>query len=242
MSDYSQVHLAGLALPLTAATDNSLLQDADPALYWFTQWCKGVIQIHCGPRWDAEVTRTGLPALVGSVVKSTAAIDPVPYWQQANYPLPLLAVYRVGSRFSSATMTWTRRGALWELDYVLPPLSASQLERLSPFRAAIEAALYDRTTHDADPNVLDGQRLSDLMQTESIRVLDTETAYTVLQVAQRTPGTTVEHTLFPLLHMKFEVAERRLPDTYPSITGVDTTVSTPGGLTIAQVENNFPWP
>ncbi len=241
MADYAQVHLAGLALPLTASTDNALLRDADPALFWFTQWCRGVIEVHFGPRWNAEVTNLGQAALVGKIVSATLPYDPVPYWQQASYPLPLLAVYRTGSKFNDATATWIRRVGIWELDYILPPLSPSQFERLSPIRTGIEAAIYDRINHDADPFVLDGQRLADLMQTESIKLLDSDASHAWLQVAERTPGTQTEQTLFQILHMRFEVAERRLPDTYPAITGVDTTVVNEQGTEIAAIQSDLEW-
>lgn len=239
MADYETVRLAGLTTPLTASTSNSLLQDADPALYWFTQWCEGVLQEHLGDRWDSEVTAMGQASLSGYIVRSTVPYDPVPHFHEAEFPLPLLAIYRVGSNFNDATTTWIRRVSTWGLDYVLPPLSAAQLERLSPIRSAIEAVLYDRINHDADPAVLSGARLATLMQTESIKVLESSNSHSYLQVASRSPGVSSEATLFPLLSMRFEVAERQMPYTsYEEWEGADISVQTPDELEVAAAEVN----
>lgn len=245
MTDYAAFRLGGLTSPVTTAGSNTLLQDADPALYWFLQWCKGVIDTHVGPRWDAEVAAAGL-ALQGKIVQQTIPYDPIPLFQEAQFALPLLAVHRLESDFKEATAAWIRRSSIWCLDYVLPPLTPAQLERLWPATAAIEAALFDRINQDGDPAVLSGQRLKDLMQTEYIKPLQARPSRgwiksNATQSAQSTA--TQSQMLFPALYMRFEVAERTMPVTYPAITGMDINTSVSNGSTsvdIADASKNNP--
>lgn len=225
MTDYAGFHLGALASPLTQSTANSPLQDADPALYWFTQWTMGVIQTHCGSRWNEEMILLGQPTLVGKIVQSTVPYDPVPLFQDAQWKLPLLAIYRVGSDFNDASVNWIRRIGTWHLEYILPPLTPAQLERVWPITASIEAAVYDRVNQDYDPAVLSGQTLKSLMGSEYIKLLEAKPSRDWLQTNARKASGTSNPMLFPLLHMRFEVAERKMPDTYEAWTGVDGNVS-----------------
>lgn len=238
MPDYGSFRLGGLTSPLELSGSNTLLRDADPALYWFTEWCRGVIQAHCGARWDTEVAEAGLSDLNGRIVRATIPYDPVPHFQLAQYQLPILAIYRTESDFNDATTTWIRRVGIWELDYILPPLGPSQLERLHPMLSVIEAVLYDRINQDFDPLVLSGQRLKDLMGTEYIKLLAARPSRDWLKTTSSQAGGT-NSVLFPLLHMRLEVAERKMPDTYPAWTGVDGTTDV-GTVTVAEWKKDNP--
>lgn len=235
MTDYASFLLGGFSSPVTASTTNTLLQDADPALYWFTQWCAATVQQHVGSRWDAECAAIGLTSLSGNIVKATLPYDPVPMFQFAQYAFPLLAIYRTESDFSDRTAVWIHRVGTFDLDYILPPLSPAQYERIYPVLSAIEAILYDRINQDFDPNVLSGQKLKDLMATEYIKLLHSRPSRDWLKTNPAQGQGASSPVLFPTLHMRFEIAERKMPDTYEAMAGVDGVTKVSDGTTSVDI-------
>lgn len=229
MADYGTFQWGAVQYPLTSSTSRSALEDADPALFEATGFFEGVLAIHLGARWDAEVTAIGLPELAGSIVASTSPYDPVPVFQQAQFQFPLLALYRIDGSFGARTVDRAHEVSRWGLDWVLPPLTPAQLERLYPFLHSASRVLNDRTDYGYDPDYEAGRKVWDIGGVERIGFVKHQ--FTWLQ--NRGPGMTgaaaALNTAFPCLHMELEVAERRMlsGDPTPGNTSTPLALFTP---------------
>lgn len=141
-------YYGGVNFPLTASTANSLLRDADPAVYYALEFFAQVITTHIGPRLLAEVAIAGASDITAAVAESMP-IDPAQFLTEEHFKFPLLALHREGSSFKYLTK---RRQAIHKLklSYVLPPLRAAQAERLLPTLHAIGLLLDQKATDGKD--------------------------------------------------------------------------------------------
>lgn len=141
----------GIDFPLTAATTNSLLRDADPALYWALLFWQSVLNTHLQARLLAQVAlMTGIP--ITAAVKDTAHFDPGPYLlDNPEIRFPLLAAYRVDGVFEERTVTWDHEVSNWEVAYVLPVLHWQGARSLLPILNAVGKVLVNRTNQAHDP-------------------------------------------------------------------------------------------
>lgn len=149
MADYGDFKRGGVAFPLTASTANSLLRDADPALFYALDYFAAMIRHHVGDRLMAAVALTDAP--IASPVAMLSPIDPVPYLTEAQFKFPLLAVYRLETEFTMHTVTWRKDECRFGAAYILPPLTAGQAVILLPILNAIKAVIDDRTQMGHDP-------------------------------------------------------------------------------------------
>lgn len=157
VDENTQFALGNFVSPLTASTTNSLLQDADPALYGAIAFYQAMLQTHLGARWNAEVSRCGLPGLVGKISSATFPFDVSVHLQDMQTQPPWLAVYRTTETADEGdARNWYRVPATWGLQYVLPPLSAAQTAQLGPILRAVSSVLIDRTEMGYDPTYLSG--------------------------------------------------------------------------------------
>lgn len=143
----------GLAqYPLPASTANSLLQDADPAVFFALDYFAWAINAYAGVRLNAEATAIG-----GLVIPNAAPTgfpyDPIPFLvelQQAS-KLPLLGIFRRAGELEARTVAVQHDVATLVATFVLPPLTASQAERLVPALKAIKDILHFRGEQGSDP-------------------------------------------------------------------------------------------
>lgn len=143
MADYDTFKHGGVTFPLTAATTNSLLRDADPAIFFVLEFYKNQLETHLGSRWTAEAALTSLSGT--SIVAYTLPYDPAPYLNEQQIKFPLLAAFRAATNFGDRTVVWRNDTCTVQVAFVLPPLDAGQAERLLPILNAVKAVLDHQT-------------------------------------------------------------------------------------------------
>lgn len=151
MADDATFRRGAKDFPLDTGTGNSLLLDADPLMFYAGEFFAQVIETHAGPRL---MEACGTPPAVTSIQRPVAgvtAIDPVPFLLTAQFDFPLLAVYRRRSILEDRTVAWRHDVSTFEILYVLPPLMASEAERVGPILTAIRDILDDRADTGLDP-------------------------------------------------------------------------------------------
>lgn len=133
------IRQGAVVLPLAASTANSLLQDADPALFHTLGFLRFLVTHHLGARLVAEAALCGAPIV--AAVGSAMPFDPSPYLASGQLKFPLLAVYRQSSESVQRSDSWLQNNGTLMIDYVLPPLTAGQAERLLPILHACSAMM-----------------------------------------------------------------------------------------------------
>jgi hypothetical protein len=217
MSDYASFQVGAFVSPLTAATTNALLDDADPAIAVTLAYYAACLQTHLGARWDAEVVKAGLPALAGAMTTLAIPYDPIPFLTSAALVPPFLALYTVSETPVELTRHHYRLAAEWKLLLVLPTLTPAQYLQLSPFLRAAAKVLLDRTEQGYEPTYQSGARFAIAAGLEQIRI--DRTSYGNIQGA-------TTNLFFPTLGMDITACERRM--TTPglqSLTGLDGTTT-----------------
>lgn len=150
--DYSTFARGGAQYPLTSSTASSFLQDADPSLYQALAYFQGVCGLHFGERLVAEASACG--ASITAAVAATVPFDPTPYLTQAQFTFPLLAISRTKAKYPRRTVAKPHSENEWNLLYILPPLTAAQMERIAPVLKAVADVLDDRIVNGFDPNLV----------------------------------------------------------------------------------------
>lgn len=144
--------LGAAVFPLPSSTANSLLEDADPALFHALAFFSQVLATHLGARWTAAATAAGLDvATAASVVRSKVPYDPQAYMGREQFKLPMLAAFRVSETYTDKTMQWERQNGEWSVFWIMPPLSPAQAEQLTPMLRAVAATLRNRASLGFDP-------------------------------------------------------------------------------------------
>ena len=160
----------GLSFPLATPSANTLLQDADPAIYWALDYLSTMLATHIGARLVAEAAACGASEITAAV-RSTVPFDPARVLTSQQFKLPMLAVYRIRDRYQRITAAWSHEEATWGVTYVLPPLRDDQLERLWPIVHAAAIVLHNRTEQGHDPAYRSNALVwSDLAHVERIGV------------------------------------------------------------------------
>lgn len=139
----------GLSFPLDPASANSLLRDADPAVFFALEFFSQSIQTHLGPRLVAEATAAGATDITVAVAEAMP-IDPEQFLAEEHLRFPLLTLHREASTYKYLTKRRVEIGRL-KLAYVLPPLQAGQAERLLPILHAVGALVDRKCTQGLDP-------------------------------------------------------------------------------------------
>jgi hypothetical protein len=156
--------------PITSSTANSLLQDADPAIYYMLDYFKAVIELHCQARWNAEVALCNRTDLVNKMVASTFSSDPSFYMTDDQLALPLLAVYRKSAEFEQMTAVFDHTITKAEVLYVLPPLTPAQADRLLPMLKHVVGVIRDRAMEGFDSAYNSGAKVWQLAGIESMSI------------------------------------------------------------------------
>lgn len=159
MTENAYFQVADTLSPVTSSLANTALKDVDPVLYNILRYFAGIIAIHVGPRFDAEVTAMGRPELVGNVIAQAVGYDPLPIATEDQYKFPLLCAYRKSETYDLKTNTWYSIKSEIEVLYVLPPISSDQGKRLNPLLTQIARVLVDRTMQGFDQSFNAGQQV-----------------------------------------------------------------------------------
>jgi hypothetical protein len=155
MADYTSRKWAGISLPLPSGVMGagggvSSLRIADPAIYFMLDYFAFVLNKVIGPsliEYGALAQQT-----FTSAVQMKLPLDPKPILDQDYASFPLLAVYRIRGTTDDVTLALRHGTYRIAVDYLLPPLTASQAEILTPFLTSVAAALEEWTEQGFDPD------------------------------------------------------------------------------------------
>lgn len=132
MVDYASFAHGAVVYPLTTSTGNSLLQDADPAIFHALDYLAWSLEYFMGTR-ITEVVASLTPAPpFDSAVGSSIPYDPTDYLTTEQFTFPMLAVWRSEDKLKDQSEVWRTNACAVGIAYVLPPLSAGQAEALLP--------------------------------------------------------------------------------------------------------------
>jgi hypothetical protein len=226
VSDYAQFQVGNAVYPLTAATTNSLLQDADPAIFYTLQFVAGMIQLHLSARWDAEMTKADLSNYVGTSYVNHYTFDPTPFLTQNGVQPPFLALYTSDEEVKERTRAYYENKAHWKLLWVLPPMTTNQYNALYAFLRAASKVITDRLIQGYDPNF------------ESGALFAVQGGIEQLDIGEITYGWISGPTtnlFFPSIQYEMTCMERRMPT-----PGLETLAGTDVTIQVQPDENSDP--
>lgn len=204
--------------PLTSDVTNTLLRDADPALYYTIEYFKSVLTTYLNDRFVQEITRASVTTM-SSIVQTTTHFDPALYLPQFLQSFPLLAVFRQSSKYSRKTHSWMHIDSQWAVYLILAPLKQwVQPQALHPIFHAAESVLVDRIENMFDPSFTGGAEVWKLAGVEEISLTDSKFGmYTGFKDSQLS---------FPSWMGTLSVKERQMPvlSQYQALTGLDTQI------------------
>lgn len=150
MVDYSAFQVGGDLQPLPTGGGNSLLRDADPALFFLLDYAAFVINTYPGPRLLQAATAAGATKITAAVAQKYPLL-PQPEMLENQFSFPLLCIGRQRTTTRRKTAGWEDDRCIFELLYVLPPLNPGQAEQVLPIRKAIYDSLRKKVTQGYDP-------------------------------------------------------------------------------------------
>lgn len=137
-----------------AASTESLLQRADPALFYALDFWQFVITHYCGEAIAAALASAGIKAPGGAAMKAVAQAypyEPLPEYLENQVQFPALFAYRKDVRTEWHSVGYEFDIVSLEVAYVLPPLDAAASERVLPALNAVAKALRRKSTDAWDP-------------------------------------------------------------------------------------------
>lgn len=148
MTDYAGFKHGSVTFPLATGTGNTLLKDADPALFYLLEFYAAVLATHVEDKLLEYATACDAP--ITEAVAETLPLNPEPYLTEEHINFPLLAVYRKASK---PIYIGSAKHSLDEFDivYVLPPLEPGQAEQILPILKSVVSVLDNRTEQGMDP-------------------------------------------------------------------------------------------
>jgi hypothetical protein len=151
---YGTFGVGAVVEPLTTATSNTLLQDADPFLFYATDFWSWVIQNHPGPRLIIEAANAGYSQFAAAISAGQVfPFLPTPDQLRENqFQYPALFVGRTRTETGRFTAGWEHDRGYFDLLYVLPSMTTGQAQIMMPALRAVEATIRQRTTQGYDPN------------------------------------------------------------------------------------------
>lgn len=156
--------------PITDSTDNSLLEDADPAIFHALALLSSAFSTYFGARLlsQAALNNYRLP----SAVVMTAAFDPTPYLLADQFKFPLFCLYRQKDVWDEQTITADRSTSTWQFAYVLPPLTPVQARELQPILRSASVTLRRVLHMGWDPAFRSGQDVWATAGIQKARLID----------------------------------------------------------------------
>lgn len=145
----------GVQYPLSATSTNTLLRDADPAIYYALDFYQWVLEQYIGPRWVKACASANYRGpdqnLLTKLTNIAIGYNPVSELVSMQASLPILAIYRVSSTSLYKTVVKSEEQTIWEMVHILPPMDAAQMEQLLAVQHAMYALVDNRTEWGMDP-------------------------------------------------------------------------------------------
>lgn len=243
MSGYASFIHGGSLFPLNHESENSLLEDSDPVLFHLLDFYAAVLKTYLEARLLVEAELVGAP--IKAVVAEKFPMDPEPFLAERHTRFPLLAAYRVSSQFTEIGSA-KHSESEFDICYVLPPLKASEAERIVPILKAVASVIDDRTEQGFDPDYTP----KGASKGASVWGL---AGVAIIEITSITYGTfkPTDKLFFPTVILKLKVAEKSAnnqtafeyatgfgahldlaapgQETYPDIAVIDAVIETPDG-------------
>lgn len=234
MTDFSSFEYGRTYFPLAAsASGSTLLQDADPAIFYLLEFYASVLNTHMGERFLAEAASASAGRIT-SAVAETIPLNPETFLTSENFSFPLLCAARLSSRFVYQGQQKFAVSRV-KVDYVLPPLTGGAAELLTPILHAVAAIIDNRTERGFDPSYTptDGSAGDLAFATAGVaRAKVIEVSYGDYALTEKLAFPCV--TLFVELH---EESRLSVPADMDEFVGGDVTVSLAATDTEEEYEN-----
>lgn len=201
MADYDGFQHGGVVYPLTAATTNSLLTDADPALAKALSYLAAMLHYHLGARLQAQASLEGLT--ITNAVRQQLHVEPAPYLYADQLTFPTLAIYRKGEEYAEKTISYEHDTSEWEFAYLLPPLTPRQIEKLQPILRSAAQVIRHAVHQGWHPSYNSGEKVWNTAGIQTIRVLGVK--FGGYEPIQEIP------TYYRAIVGKISVVERTMP-------------------------------
>jgi hypothetical protein len=168
MADYGTFTNGGISFPLTAATTNTLLKDADPAIYYGISYLAGVLDLHIGARLTSQAALEGYT--ITTAAREQLTVEPSPHLLADQLLFPILALYRLEETHDEHTAAWEKTTGIWELAWILPPLTPRQQDKLTPILHAAARVLSRAVSQGWDPAYSNGLKVWQTAGIQSARM------------------------------------------------------------------------
>jgi hypothetical protein len=154
MPDYSSFLAGAVTYPLPVANGiggvgASLLRDGDPNVFYVLEFFTAVLQRHIGPKFQAEAITAGATQ-IQNAVGDVIPFDPEPYLLSRHTRFPLLSASRKSMKFDDSLGKRLSISDI-EITYCLPPVTATEAERLTPILKSVVDVIDNRTELGLDP-------------------------------------------------------------------------------------------
>lgn len=175
MADYESWSHGGATFPLSSTSDNPLLLDADPAIFYLTEFIEHCLEKYMGTRFMQEIASNGPHEALETVAQSVPW-DPAPYVMVERIKYPLLAVYRSETSFTARGIGIRQDASKIQIAYILPPLEwAREATAILGALTAAKSIIDNRLDMGFDPtwtptNGTEGQKLEEVAGLDRIVV------------------------------------------------------------------------
>lgn len=149
MPDFATFQHGAVAYPLPTGTARSLLRDADPPIYFMLDFYAYALTTYMGARLMESVAAIGAPIAQAVEMKVPYPIEVFEKLEQFKYPL--LAIYRMNGKYNYRTKVWEHDVGRFGLSYVLPPMTAAQMENVGPILNSAKTILNYMNDQGWDP-------------------------------------------------------------------------------------------
>lgn len=150
-ADYSTLKAGSVLAPLAVDTENSLLEDADPALFYLLDFFAWGITAYLGDRLVAAAAGANVKD-IETAIAQRYPYNPAPFLTETQFRFPLLAAYHRRSSTGRKTAGWEHDRHTFDVLYVLPTLDAAEAEAVLPILPRIATVLRGLATRGWDPN------------------------------------------------------------------------------------------
>lgn len=214
---YEDFKVGAIQFPLPASL-NAADAVLDPPITALLNYYEFELNRNLLPYWQVYLPTIGLTDYASTVVAEKIPYDPEFYFQDSQYSLPLLALFRTNEIKAEKTVNWYFWKVSAKFRYILPVMTASQALSMMQFLKAIKSIINDRTEQGYDPVYQDGYNV---MENAGIaRISVTEATYVHLQNPQT-------NMYLPMLDLSIEFEEREqfASNTFDNFERLDGYVS-----------------
>lgn len=148
------------------AVPGETLSSLDPVTNTILRYFTNVIKINLGAAFAADAALCGFTnakgmnfLIDGYMVAQSVSFPVSSSLSVADYKFPLLSVYRTKRKFTQNSSMKVIIESEYDVNYILPPLSIIQFNKLYKYLSAVSDVLVDRTWRGLDINYNHGEQV-----------------------------------------------------------------------------------